>query len=114
MAEYLQSCKDLNTWGLDNCLEHLSTIELALKKLEEALQTHAFHKTLGSNGRMYPVWTNNPIEHPLPSADYKKDTLKISLSVSFRLRKSPYLAHKLLEIANTLPLWIRSRWRVLT
>lgn len=69
MAEYLQSKKNLKIWGLDNGLEHLSTVEMALKKLEEALQTHKFHKSVESNGQMYPVWASNPIEHPLPSAD---------------------------------------------
>lgn len=72
LAEYQQSLKDLKTWSLYNDLGHLSTIELALKKLEEDLQTHSFHKMVESNGQMYPVWANNPILHPLPSADEGK------------------------------------------
>jgi transposase-like protein len=82
LVEHSQAQRDLKAWGLDNDLQGYSTIELALMKLEEELSNHPFHKMVEVHGRLYPKWANNPIEHPLPSADQGKRLVDCTTDVS--------------------------------
>lgn len=61
--------RDLKSWGIESGYDNVSMWELARLKLEQIFRTHQFHKMVLVDGREYPTWAKNPVEHPRPSRD---------------------------------------------
>lgn len=67
--EYQEGREQLRAWATSNGITDSSLSKIAYLMLKEKLKTHQFHESVLIDGKTYPKWAKNPVEHPLPSID---------------------------------------------
>lgn len=81
--EFIQSIKELRSWGEKRGLEEKDAQILSCFYLEEQLRTHKFHQVNKTEkGSIYHSHNQNPIEHPLGMKDTWKRSIDCLTDIS--------------------------------
>ena len=66
---FTEAMRELKKWVKDNGKKGLSSFEIQKQMIAEVLDYHSLYDYVVKDGKRYPKWGKNPIEHPLPSID---------------------------------------------
>lgn len=94
--EYIQSIKDLKTWGTTRGYTSHSVRKLAFYQMVETLEHHHFHGTVKLDGKEHYRWGRNPLEHPLATKDQGYRLVDCTTDIS--ALETKFIANMLMKV----------------
>jgi transposase-like protein len=94
--EYMQSIKDLKTWGTTRGYTSHSVRKLAFYQMVETLEHHHFLGTVKLDGKEHYRWGRNPLEHPLATKD--KGYRLVDCTTDISALDTKYIANMLMKV----------------